>query len=110
MKGQQSEDRVVKELERLGWKIVDRRLKNPYAEIDILALDEGGRLSIVEVKSVTHNDYLDIISREQWKRLERAAETLRFRHRSDFVPALIYLAAVNQQHEVDLILLDPMSD
>lgn len=110
MKGHQSEDRVVEELERLGWKIIDRRLKNPFAEIDILALDEGGRLSIIEVKSVTHSDYLDIISREQWKRLERAAESLRFQHQGDFVPALLYLAAVNQEREVDLILLDPMSD
>lgn len=110
MKGTRSEDRVVEELDRLDWQILDRRLKNPFAEIDILALDEGGRLSIVEVKSVTHDDYLDVISREQMKRLERAAESLRFELRGDYVPALIYLAAVNQHSEVDLILLDPMSD
>lgn len=72
-----------------------------------MAHDEEGRLAIVEVKSVVIGaNYDEVLSAKQLLRLGRAAECLRFWLNGEQVPALIYLAAVNQQGEVDLIFLD----
>lgn len=106
MKGLSSEDVAARYLHKLNWQILERRKKLKVAEVDILARDEVGRLSIVEVKSVRQAGYDEVLSSKQLLRLERAAECLRFYLDGQSVPALIYLAAVNQHGAVDLIFLD----
>lgn len=107
VKGLSSEDAAVRHLEKLNWQIIERRKKLKAAEIDILARDEAGRLAIVEVKSVRNQaSYNEILGKKQLMRLERASQCLQFWLGGQRVPALIYLAAVNQHGGVDLIFLD----
>jgi putative endonuclease len=48
--GRRAEDLVADRLERAGWRIVDRNVRLPSGELDIVALD-GETLVFVEVKA-----------------------------------------------------------
>ena len=48
--GRRAETLVAERLEQAGWRIVDRNVRLPSGELDIVALD-GGTLVFVEVKA-----------------------------------------------------------
>ncbi len=48
--GRTAEELVAARLERSGWRIVERNVRHPSGELDIVALD-GGTLVFVEVKA-----------------------------------------------------------
>ena len=48
--GRRAEDLVATRLERSGWRIVDRNVRLPSGELDIVALDDA-TLVFVEVKA-----------------------------------------------------------
>jgi putative endonuclease len=48
--GRKAEDLVATRLEQAGWRIVDRNVRLPSGELDIVALD-GATLVFVEVKA-----------------------------------------------------------
>ena len=69
------EERVVEYFLALGFLLVGRRVRTPFAEIDILFRDLKGRLVLVEVKSVLSFDYLPArMGPRQKRRLLRALE------------------------------------
>ena len=51
--GQVAEDRAAEYLLSLGWRVVDRNVKNKYGELDIVAIDTDYELVIVEVRART---------------------------------------------------------
>ncbi len=54
--GAAGEDRAAAYLARQGYKILERNVRAPYGEIDIIALDRG-ELVFVEVKTRTSDRY-----------------------------------------------------
>ena len=73
-----------------------RRLKTPFAEVDILARDKSGFLVVVEVKKVRHDfDRSGVVSSRQLARLQRACIFLE----SDG----LLVAAVGQDNDVSLL-------
>jgi len=56
--GKTGEDLAVRELQRRGYEILDRRWRSRAGEIDIIARD-GATLVFVEVKAREHHDFGD---------------------------------------------------
>ncbi len=52
------ESRACAELERLGYRVIERRYRSRFGEIDIVA-DEGGTVIFVEVKTKTNDNFGD---------------------------------------------------
>ena len=74
--GQVSEDRAAEYLLSLGWRILDRNVKNKYGELDIVALDDDYELVIVEVRARTlgkMQDPLESIGPRKLRALLRAS-------------------------------------
>ena len=55
------------------YKILARRLKTPFGEIDIIA-QKGNTLIFIEVKARRDIEYIDFISQKQISRIEKAAQ------------------------------------
>lgn len=87
-----SENFVKEELSRQGWIFVAERLRTPFAELDLLLLDEGFCLHVFEVKTAEHG--MPYISKAQKARLRRALEHLSHGRRA--FPRC-HLAVVNQK-------------
>lgn len=65
--------RVQKFYEAKGYRLLQQRLKTPFAEVDLLFQSSQGHVLMVEVKSANIEDfYFFRISKKQKKRLERA--------------------------------------
>lgn len=74
--GQDAEREAVRQLRRLGYRIVDRNVRTARGEIDVIAW-EGRTLCFVEVKSRRRTDYggaQAAVDRAKQMRLWRAAE------------------------------------
>ena len=74
--GQTAEDRAAEYLLSLGWKILDRNVRNDYGELDIIALDGDFELVIVEVRARTlgkMQDPLESIGPRKLRALLRAS-------------------------------------
>ena len=74
--GQVAEDRAAEYLLSLGWRVVDRNVKNKYGELDIVAIDTDYELVIVEVRARTlgkMQDPLESIGPRKLRALLRAA-------------------------------------
>ena len=70
--GRRAEDNVTAYLNALGYTILSRRLRTPYGEIDILALDKN-TLVVIEVKArASLETASEALSSKQCRRLERA--------------------------------------
>ena len=80
--GNHAESLVASGLEDLGWVILARQLRTPYAEIDLLCHDPNKVLVLVEVKARSLLSWLegeDQLGAAQRLRLARAAEWLSMR-------------------------------
>ena len=74
--GQVAEDRAAEYLLSLGWRILDRNVRNDYGELDIIALDGDFELVIVEVRARTlgkMQDPLESIGPRKLRALLRAS-------------------------------------
>lgn len=49
--GRLGEELAARALRRAGWRVLARRLRTPWAEVDLVAVDERGELVCVEVKA-----------------------------------------------------------
>lgn len=56
--GEEGEAGACAELERLGYRVIARRYRSRFGEIDIVA-DEGGTVVFVEVKTKTDDSFGD---------------------------------------------------
>ena len=80
--GKHAESLVASGLEDLGWVILARNLRTPYAEVDLLCHDPNQVLVLVEVKARSLLSWLegeDNLGPVQRFRLGRAAEWLALR-------------------------------
>jgi Holliday junction resolvase-like predicted endonuclease len=82
-----------------GWRILFHDCECAHVQIDVIARDPNGILTIVEVKSQTTSG-MAYLPRRQQRRLERAASVL-----AQWEPIEIVLALV----EDDKIVLVPVS-
>ena len=98
-RGLRSEDIVCELLVAHERIIVARRLRTPFAEVDIVATDRTReRYLMVEVKTQCAAPWSDgIIARAQMKRLRRAREWLECEHRR---PVAAALALVSREGRV----------
>lgn len=67
-KGKESEDKVVRYLEKKGFKIIARNYRKIFGEIDIIAFD-GNKVWFFEVK--TENEIFSPFEKMSDKKLER---------------------------------------
>lgn len=68
-KGLNSELRVIKQLQDLGWKLLNHRFKTKFAEVD-LVFKKQNRVRIIEVKSVSSWDFASArLGKKQKQRL-----------------------------------------
>lgn len=80
--GSDAESLVASGLEDLGWVVLARNLRTPYAEVDLLCHDPAKVLVLVEVKARSMLSWLDgedNLGPTQRLRLGRAAEWLALR-------------------------------
>jgi len=73
--GSEFEEKAVKELENLGYKIIDRNFYCKAGEIDIIAMDDG-YLCFIEVKYRTDSsegDPLEAVDARKIKRICKSA-------------------------------------
>lgn len=80
--GSDAESLVSSGLEDLGWVVLARNLRTPYAEVDLLCHDPAKILVLVEVKARSVLSWLDgedNLGPAQRLRLGRAAEWLAMR-------------------------------
>ena len=74
--GRRGEDLAAKELERRGYRIVERRWRCRLGEIDLVAKD-GDILVVVEVKARSRSDYgpaIDAVDARKRRKLVQLAE------------------------------------
>ncbi|GAB6065928.1 YraN family protein [Aquifex pyrophilus] len=80
MKGKVFEELAVEYLSERGYKILERNLRSPYGEIDILA-QKDGRKVIIEVKGGNTYFPAEKLTKEKVKRL---LKTFLFHYNEDF--------------------------
>lgn len=98
-RGRSAETVAVLWLKLWGYRILERRLKTPLGEIDIVAARRGV-LAIVEVKSRASRDAgLQALTPRQCRRIERAATWFLARSPG---------AAVGRHIRFDLIVVTPL--
>lgn len=69
-------------LQAKGYRILDRRVRTPVGEIDLIAL-KGGIVAFVEVKARRRrDDAIAAVTPHAWQRIARAAEFWMARHPS----------------------------
>ena len=77
--GNKAESLIACGLEDLGWVVLARNLRTPFAEIDLLCHDPDKVLVLVEVKARSSSSWVqgeDCLGPRQRARLGRAAEWL----------------------------------
>ena len=95
--GQYGEDMAGAELERLGYRILDRRYRSRFGEIDLIAQDEG-TVVFVEVKTKTDcrfGDPAEMVTAQKQRRLVSMAEEYVSGHALDSTPCRFDVVAVD---------------
>lgn len=99
MRGLYCEELVLKHYQKNNYKLVKRRWKTLYAEVDLLLLNSQNQFVMVEVKSLHSFDFLPHrLSWKQKNRLQRAIESFAGKNQ------LVYfqLAVVDKQDQVQV--------
>ncbi len=69
-----AETKAVWFLRLKGWRILHRRYRSPYGEVDVIA-KRGRRVIFVEIKArATAEQALNALTEHQWRRIEASAE------------------------------------
>lgn len=98
LSGRDGERRAAWWLWLKGWRILDRRVRTPAGEVDLVAR-KGNLIAFVEVKTRATQADLDFaIDEHRLKRVARAAEVLMPRY-----------AGPNDDVRIDVILIAPKS-
>lgn len=100
-RGHFCEDLVVKEFLSRDYKILHRRFKTPFAEIDIVAESKKGMKTFIEVKSLSLQDWMsDRISQQQMNRLKRSIEIFAEQWDKEIE---FFIAFVDNQNKIQVI-------
>lgn len=95
-RGRQGEARAAAWLRLKGWSILDKRVKTPVGEVDIVAR-RGGLIAFVEVKLRKRKEDLDFANDEyRLRRVAAAAESVAHHY-----------AKNGEDLRIDVILLAP---
>ncbi len=95
--GLRGEDFARVELERLGYRILDRRYRSRFGEIDLVARD-GGTVVFVEVKTKTDSTFGDpaeMVTRQKQRRLVSMAEEYVAGHHLQAMPCRFDVVAID---------------
>jgi putative endonuclease len=95
-RGRQGELRAAIYLQSKGWRILDKRVKTPLGEIDLIA-KRGGVIAFIEVKW-----------RHKAEDLDHAVDEYRLRRVAAAVEAVAHLyAQTGEDIRIDVLLLAP---
>lgn len=98
LQGQIAEERVERVFREKGYEIIGRRLRTPFAEVDLFISSPAGQKSVVEVKKVSYQFSSEpCVSQRQLQRLERACLYLSGKVLSE---VSLIIAAVSHENEV----------
>lgn len=101
VRGLHCEAVALEHYRKLGYKILQQRFRSPYAEIDLIVESPHGDRIIVEVKSLSHSDWIQVrIPAGQRKRLVRAFEYL---CELWCMPLIFHLVIVTQLDQVFVV-------
>jgi putative endonuclease len=95
--GKSGEDLAVRELERRGYAILDRRYRTRHGEIDVVAR-HGGATVFIEVKARTTSEFgtaAEAVTARKQRRLHAMAVDYLARHRLSGVPCRFDVVAVD---------------
>ena len=96
-KGLWAEAKAKAYYQKQNYKFLISRWQSPFAEVDLVFRDPEGVIVLIEVKSLTRNDYLMTrLTLKQRQRLSRVVRMLNERGR----PCRFELAVVSQSGEV----------
>jgi Holliday junction resolvase-like predicted endonuclease len=96
--GLQAEERVTAYFLQKSFRVLKQRWRTPFAEMDLLIESPSGEIWIVEIKTLTHFDFLAVrVTRKQRQRLQRAHAYVQGLTRR---PVCLYLAFVDPRGEV----------
>lgn len=99
MRGLRCEDLVLSYYLKKNYKLVKRRWKTLYAEVDLLFLNSHNQYVMVEVKSLHSLDFLPHrLSWKQKNRLQKAIESLAGKNQS----VCFQLAVVDKHDQVQV--------
>jgi putative endonuclease len=73
LRGQESEECVIRYYQNLKYELIAQRLKTPFAEVDLMFHASEGHVLIVEVKTINSAAFINArITKNQKQRLVRA--------------------------------------
>lgn len=99
-KGLRSELLVEIDLRGKGWRVVAKRFKSPFAEIDLI-VEKNQTVMIIEIKSVSNSHFLNFrLSRDQRQRLARAHQYFTEKWEN---PVEFQLAFVDPKGKIDYL-------
>lgn len=91
-------------LQKRGLQILERRMKTPFAEVDIFAYDpHEDRHTLIEVKSLSSRDWAgQRLGSKQQERLQNARVFLSEKY---FKPCILLLAMVDEDANIRFIVI-----
>ena len=94
LRGLDSELKVIVELSRRGWNLIQHRLKTPFGECDLLFQKEK-EILMIEVKSVSKLQKDFLLNRLSWKQRQRLRNIHFYLHEKKQTPIRAGLAFVD---------------
>ncbi|HYF13999.1 MAG TPA: YraN family protein [Phycisphaerales bacterium] len=97
--GARGEDLCAEEARRRGWRVLARNARTRRGEADLVCADDAGAIVIIEVKTRTRTETLDVspflsIDPDKLRRLRRIADLLRRANRWEDLPVRVEAWAV----------------
>lgn len=100
--GQDREEAATQYLLNIGHRVLARRFKTPFAEVDIVSVGSDQYVYIIEVKG-PFREGLPIVSREQLRRLQRAALYLSHHHRAKVRLQFLLVTLAKDHPKVEVV-------
>ena len=99
--GEWAEQQVLQSFLKRGFRVLKTRWRTTYAEIDLIVESPQKEILILEIKSLSHFDFLDVrVSKKQKERLKRAHLFVQSKTPK---PVHLILAFVNSKGEILLV-------
>lgn len=86
---------MVAHFQKKSFRILKTRWRTTYAEIDLIVESPGGDIWILEIKTLSHFDFLDV--RVSWKQKERLKRAHLFVQSKTPKPVILALAFVDRK-------------
>lgn len=98
LRGHRAEEKVADFFRQKKYKILKQRWRSPFAEVDLVVESPSGGIGLIEIKTISHFDFINVrISEKQKQRLQRAHLFVQSKTKR---PVVLYLALVNQRGQI----------